>query len=298
VPSPRTIIVPLDGSSFAERALPVASALAERLDAGIVLVTAPWEQDPDDASDYLQQIATETRTRIVETIVDYDRVPIEAITDAARADPDRVVCMATHGRGRFRWAVIGSVAETVVSRSADPVVLVGPRCSAESLRAPRRIVICVDRSPESHSSIPHAIDWAKALHLDIEVALVIHPFDEEDEAYQVVPLGPLADRIAGEGVSAYPVLLRNAHPAGALVDLAEALPAALLAMTTHTRTGLTRFMVGSVTMGVLNSAPCPVLVTRPEDHSATDWRRLAAALARDQATAPRETANDELQRHR
>ena len=207
--------MPLDGSSFAERALPVASALAERLDVGLVLVTAPWEQDPDDASDYLQQIETKTPTRIVETIVDYDRVPIEAITDAARADPDRVVCMATHGRGRFRWAVIGSVAETVVSRSADPVVLVGPRCSAESLRAPRRIVICLDRSPESHSSIPRAIDWAKALHLDIEVALVIHPSDEEDEAYQDVPLGLLADRIADEGVSAYPVLLRNAHPAGA-----------------------------------------------------------------------------------
>jgi nucleotide-binding universal stress UspA family protein len=208
------------------------------------------------------------------------------------------VCMATHGRGRFRWAVIGSVAESVVSRSADPVVLVGPRCSAESLQDPRRIVICVDQSPESHSSIPHAIDWAKALHLDIEVALVIRPSDEEDEVYQDVLLGPLADRIAGEGVSAYPVLLRNGYPAGALVDLAEALPGALLAMTTHTRTGLTRFMVGSVTMGVLNSAPCPVLVTRPEDDSATEWRRLAAALARDRATAPREAANDELHRHR
>jgi nucleotide-binding universal stress UspA family protein len=97
----------------------------------------------------------------------------------------------------------------------------------------------------------------------------------------------VTDRIAGEGVSASPVLLRNGYPAGAIVDLAEALPAALVAMTTHTRTGLTRFMVGSVTMGVLNSAPCPVLVTRPEDQSATDWRRLAAALARDPTTAPR-----------
>jgi nucleotide-binding universal stress UspA family protein len=298
VPIPKTIVVPLDGSSFSERALPVAGALAERLDAGLVLVTAPWQQDPDDASDYLQQIATETPTRIVETIVDYDRVPIEAIADAARAGPDRVVCIATHGRGRFRWAVIGSVAEAVVSRSAEPVVLVGPRGSAESLRAPRRIVICVDRFPESHASIPHAIEWAKALHLDVEVALVIHPSDEEDEAYDDVLLGPLADRIAGEGVAANPVLLRNSYPAGALVDLAEALPAALLAMTTHTRTGLARFMIGSVTMGVLNSAPCPVLVTRPEDQSATELRQLAAALAGDRATAPREAANDELHRHR
>jgi len=37
---PKTLVVPLDGSEFAERALPIATTLAERLDAGLLLVSA------------------------------------------------------------------------------------------------------------------------------------------------------------------------------------------------------------------------------------------------------------------
>ena len=130
--------MPLDGSRFAEQILPIASTLAEQLDAGLVLVTATWDEqdDREAAATYLQQVETETPARVLETIVADGPAPIAAITAAARGGPDRMVCMTTHGRGRFRWAMIGSVAEGVVSRSDVPVVLAGPRCRAESFRFP------------------------------------------------------------------------------------------------------------------------------------------------------------------
>ena len=267
MPIPKTLVVPLDGSRFAEQILPVASTLAEQLDADLVLVTATWEEqdDRDAAATYLRQVATETSARILDTIVADGPAPIAAITAAARGGPDRMVCMTTHGRGRFRWAMIGSVAEGVVSQSDVPVVLAGPRCRIESLQAAGRVVICVDGTDASLSVVPHVCEWGRALHRDIEVVFVGHPLDVEGAAHPDMVLGAVAEQVECQGVAAHPVLLRSTHPAGALVDLAEEAPAALLAMTTHTRGGLARVALGSVTMGVLNSAPCPVLVTRPEE---------------------------------
>jgi nucleotide-binding universal stress UspA family protein len=267
MPIPKTFVVPLDGSRFAEQILPVAGTLAAQLDADLVLVTAIWdEQDDRDAARwYLRQVATETPVRVLDAIVADGPAPIAAITAAARGGPDRMVCMTTHGRGRFRWAMIGSVAEGVVSRSDVPVVLAGPRCRAESLAVPGRVVICVDGTAASVSVVPYACEWARALRREVEVVFVGHPLDVEGAVHPDTVLGPVAEQVAGEGVAVHPEHLRSTYPAGALVDLAEAAPASLLAMTTHTRSGLARVVFGSVTMGVLNSAPCPVLVTRPEE---------------------------------
>ena len=261
---PRTIVVPLDGSKLAERALPITGTLAERLGSDVVLVSAPWDEDRDAAERYVQQVAAETSARVLETVVADDQPPVDAILAAVRDGPDRTVCMTTHGRGRFRWAMLGSVAEGVVSHSPEPVVLAGPRGRPEALRGSGRMVICVDGSTTSETIIPHACEWANAMHLDVEVAFVVHPLDVEDAEHPDAVLGPVADRVANEGLTAHPVLLRSTYPAGALIDLAESSPASLLAMTTHTRRGIARAVLGSVTMGVVNSSPCPVLVTRPE----------------------------------
>jgi nucleotide-binding universal stress UspA family protein len=51
--------------------------------------------------------------------------------------------------------------------------------------------------------------------------------------------------------------------AGAVVDTARARHADLIVMTTHGRSGLTRWVLGSVTARVLQQAPCPVLALRP-----------------------------------
>jgi nucleotide-binding universal stress UspA family protein len=57
------------------------------------------------------------------------------------------------------------------------------------------------------------------------------------------------------------ILLRDNFVAGGLADCAADLPAAMMAINTHARTGIHRFVMGSETMAVLHLAPCPVLVT-------------------------------------
>lgn len=57
-------------------------------------------------------------------------------------------------------------------------------------------------------------------------------------------------------------MVLSGDAAGAIVDSAEEEEADLIAMTTHGYSGLTRWMLGSVTERVLRAAPCPVLVMR------------------------------------
>ena len=51
-----------------------------------------------------------------------------------------------------------------------------------------------------------------------------------------------------------------------IVEVAKALPADLIVIGTHGRTGLSHVLVGSVTERVVRHAPCPVLTVRPDEH--------------------------------
>jgi nucleotide-binding universal stress UspA family protein len=78
-----------------------------------------------------------------------------------------------------------------------------------------------------------------------------------------VVLDPLTEIARAEGVTVHVESLRSSYAAGTLVDFAEDPPATLMVMASHARTGVARAALGSVTMGVLNVAPCPVLVVPP-----------------------------------
>jgi hypothetical protein len=76
---PDTIVVPLDGSDFAARAVPVATARMEPRAGRIVLVTTRWDGDAIEPHEYLEKTAGTIDGVRVETVVIYDRPPAETI---------------------------------------------------------------------------------------------------------------------------------------------------------------------------------------------------------------------------
>src|SRR5512140_3335238 len=98
---PKTIVVPLDGSELAERAVRVAVPLADRLDADLVLASATSD-DERARRDYLRQVAVVAGEERLDTVVIPDADASDAITAAVRDRPDAMLCMTTHGRGRLR----------------------------------------------------------------------------------------------------------------------------------------------------------------------------------------------------
>jgi nucleotide-binding universal stress UspA family protein len=258
--TPKTLIVPLDGSEFAERALPIAGAIAERIGGGLLLLSAQYH-GPLEPHEYLEARASELKGFPVELVATKDQIAEEAILDALAADDDRVACMTTHGRGRLRWAVIGSVAEDVIRRTHRPIVLVGRHCRTDFLERSSHLLACTDGGGYDHLSlVPAAQEWSALLGLDLRVATVRHPLDVESAEHAEQIMALLAERFGSSHPSDAEVV-RSGYPIGAIADYAEDLPAAIVAMNTHARSGMPRLGLGSVTMGVVHLAPCPVLVT-------------------------------------
>lgn len=146
------ILVPLDGSDFAEQALPVALELASRFDSEITLLRVVVPADVllsmqrgyaaafvelsalahhllEIAQSYLQKLQTSLvqQGRAVNVCVIEDAYVAEAILRAAERLATDTIVMSTHGRGGVRRMVLGSVADRVVHQAAVPVVLVPPQ---------------------------------------------------------------------------------------------------------------------------------------------------------------------------
>lgn len=146
VPRYDTILVPLDGSPFAEQALDRAANLARVAGAEIVLVTVLPEEpvfnlisethpievqphsDPTGAALYLDVQADRLKSEglKVRTMLKYG-APAEAILQASDKTATGMVVMATHGRGGLEKLWLGSVALKVVQGSSKPVMLVRAR---------------------------------------------------------------------------------------------------------------------------------------------------------------------------
>ena len=253
----KTLVVPLDGSEYAERALPVAEALVGRIGGSLLLVSAQYH-GPLEPRAYLEERAALHDSCPVEVLATKETYPAQMIADAVGAGDDRVVCMTTHGRGRFRWAALGSVAEDVIRRGDRPVILVGRNCRTDFLDRSTHLVACSD-GDDSNELAPATRAWAELLGLDLRVVVVVHPLDVESAEHSGT-LGEMATRFGGL-VPSNATMIRSSFPSGALADYADELPAAILAMNCHARSGLARFVLGSTTMSVLHLASCPLLVT-------------------------------------
>jgi nucleotide-binding universal stress UspA family protein len=178
--------------------------------------------------------------------------------------------MTTHGRGRFRWALAGSVAEAVIRQSVRPLLLVGPHTVPTWTDPPGQVVLCVDGSPAGLATAATACDWAEALGCEMTVAYVSHPLDVDVALSQDEVFTPIEKVVHERGIPLHVRLERSSFVAGALLDVAQEPPATLMVMSARGRTGVARVALGSVTMGVLNNSSCPVLVMPPHAGEAAE----------------------------
>jgi nucleotide-binding universal stress UspA family protein len=119
------VLVPLDGSTFAEGALTYIERLTR---AEVFLLRAVAEDGRREAQTYLEAIAARLRTRGVQSrIMVVLGEAAEAITRAAEESNVEVIAMTTHGRGGIERLVFGSVADAVLRDSTRPVFLVPVR---------------------------------------------------------------------------------------------------------------------------------------------------------------------------
>lgn len=260
------IVVPLDGTLFALRALAPARLLADSLGVPIELVTVRYGERRTEVEAELRASAHNAGIDDVGvTIMDDEPVgAAEGLVELIK--PQSLVCMTTHARRGAALAALGSVARDLVRRVHEPVVLVGPCVDVERLEPVRDIVACVDGSGASQRIVPEAGALARRIGATMLVLEVAHP-DPDVRLVQTVDgrlldVHGLARVSSGTGVPVSCRIAESADVPAAIVEEASK-PASIIAMVTHARRGLERVVLGSTASEVVAHARVPVLVFRP-----------------------------------
>lgn len=288
------ILVPLDGSPRSEAVLRDVSPLLRRTDAELLLVCATPALPPmptvqyrkllDDSRDYAERHVNEWATKLADRGIRAigmvkEGPPSDVIVRAAAEKRADLIAMSSHGRtGIARWA-LGSVTERVLRTADVPVLVVrsfgrkdGPEADVPE-PSYRRLLLPTDGSKESLSVVPSAVEFARLFGAEILTLHVREPYPflwAAPGGVGVIPRpsepGPdvaeaLANHIRMEGVAASGLTV-DGDPASEILDRVSTLSADAIVLSTRGRSGLPRWLLGSVAEKVVRASPVPVLVLR------------------------------------
>jgi nucleotide-binding universal stress UspA family protein len=291
-----TILFPTDFSDVAEGAFAHAAHLALRYHATVHVfnVVSPDAEDAPNPMDFLpvepgaddapsaasvQHVDVQTATQERGTVpVIYTQTdsssPSEAIIDYAADKEVDLVVMGTHGRQGMDRLLSGSVSEEVVRGTSCPVFTV---LATDGSNVPTvdRVLAPVDLSDQSDLVLNHAAALSEAYAAPLDLLHVVED-PGYPSAYGLDPLTPALPDVQDRAREAMETLasrldLRtdpvNVHvlagnAARDIVEFAADHEADLIVMATHGRSGLERFLIGSVAEKVVRRAPCPVFTLK------------------------------------
>ena len=294
------ILVPLDGSTFAEAALPMALTISHKTESDVHLVTVlepvssfayeGWESAATEwgekyLSDVTRRIEGKAGGEVSTALLNGHAVDsLQGESVKFKAD---VIVMATHGRGALSRLWLGSVADGFVRQADRPVLLVRPN---EEEDAPTEfdqgfdtLLVPLDGSELSECAMLHAIEFGELFESAYHLTRVVsYPFDVtspylphtvqmnqrivDDAKHGAAEyLEAHADRLRRRGLRVTTSVAVDTQPGHGVLSEAKAVGSDAIAMATHGRTGLSRVILGSTADKVLRGSSAPVLLYRPAE---------------------------------
>lgn len=293
----KRILVPLDGSDIAEQVLPYVRTIAASLGSKVELLrcvesvshepAAPAHDLSRDkvteaalvkAKEYLEVASQPIRRAGVS--VSYSTPegdPASKILEEAEKDKDTLIAISTHGRsGITRW-VMGSVASKVLETTNNPMLVIHSQdAKAAKLSS---VIVPLDGSKVAEQIIPHVVAVAKVLKVKVILVRVTpsaadyyrdmeYPrsrsldFSKEVDEEALKYLQDTGEKLKRQGVTAVEHRLMHGQAAVVVIDLAKETPDAMVAMSSHGRSGMGRWVLGSVADRVVRHSGSPVLLVR------------------------------------
>ncbi|MCC6312892.1 MAG: universal stress protein [Thermomicrobiales bacterium] len=292
-----TLLVPLDGSQMANQAVPFAAAMAGP-DARFVLLrvlasTGPIEEmlTPERSAEVRGAAENEALRSLedarmllpADANVELSVVsgnPADAIVATAASRGIGAIVVATHARGAVgRW-VFGSVADRIARASSVPVLIVRAAPDAALVRdiAFRRVVVPLDGSqlaldalrPAAAIARAHdlpillltAVDLARLTPMAPAVAMPI-PGNIYEEMYEEITdaaHAALKEAAANPCVAGLAVTteVRVGSPFVAIETVVN--PGDVIVLTSHGRSGVRRWLLGSVAEQLVRDSPAPIVI--------------------------------------
>jgi nucleotide-binding universal stress UspA family protein len=294
------IVVPVDGSALADQAIAYAATVARPGDEVTLLHVAPQPEPQQDrygrplpmTDDELERLDEQARgvaahsAQLWKAVLPSPRIvmergdPAEHIL-AAGSDADLIV-MASHGRGALgRWRY-GSVTDRIARSSNVPVMVIRPQDAYEAFGAApiHRFVVPLDGSPLAATALPLASRLAKRMHKQLHLVRVT-----PGTMIPVASMGaPVAESVIKEAtVAAEHEAARSLEDVAAGLEregiattwdveagdaferiTAAAHPGDVIVLASHGRSGIRRWMLGSVAEKLVRIADAPVIVVRAQ----------------------------------
>jgi len=269
------ILVPTDGSEGATSALDHAVTIATETDATIHLlaVVDPYGlssvTERREVEAELEAVVADAAERVrdvgitAETAVEAG-FPHKEILNAVEGYGVDLIAMGTHGRTGLDRYVLGSVAEKVVRLSPVPVLTV--RVDAAGERPYRDVVLPTDGSDAAAPAERWGVDLASQFDATVRALSVVPRgrvrSSETEAAYEEAARKAL-DRVSERGAAAgvaVQTTLEHGVPHRSILEYCDDTDADLVVLGTHGRTGVERFVLGSVAEKVVRLSETPVLV--------------------------------------
>jgi nucleotide-binding universal stress UspA family protein len=288
-----TILVPLDGSERAERALPVASHLARATGSSLLLARVisllspvtllPAEGAYVDPVVYQQLL--EDEERLAREYLEHQAAPLLQQGLAVRTYTVRgdaagsliaievqeqvgLVVMTTHGRTGLARFALGSIADRLVRGGRVPVLLLrsfAPNGPRERLV---RALVALDGSRRAEAALDICQPLAGRVVQQVELVQVVDTGEAEAGAPSALAarqyLEDVRERLTPEYAAhrcELSTLVLSGEPAEQIGERAER-DGAMIILATHGRSGVMRWALGSVADRVLRGTSVPLLLVR------------------------------------
>ncbi|EMA06992.1 Nucleotide-binding universal stress protein, UspA family [Haloarcula vallismortis] len=280
-----SILVPTDGSPGSERAFEVAATLARTHDAAVHVLSVVDEHGPTDDWDYDGDSPAEAFVESQADHVDTDGLSItaavregvvhDAVLDYGDANDIDLIVMGTHGRTGVRRFLLGSVTEKVVRLADVPVLSVradaepGP-VSFDDILLPTDGSSGAEAAIEPAGALANTTDATvhlvsvvdtRSLGIDVGSSVII----DELESVATDAVENASDRLSELGVETVETAITHGVPYRAILNAIEETDADLVVIGTHGRTGIDRYLLGSVAEKLVRTSPVPVMTVRASD---------------------------------
>lgn len=281
----KKVLLPLDGSTEAESPLPYIKDFSNRFNSKVHILGVGIGSKRRKVNRLLTDYVQDTASNLSQDGVSakphmlYGHAA-EQISLFIKENSIDLLVMATHGRsGVTRWW-IGSVAESVITEASIPVLLVRSKrlkeAEANKTKTFHHILVPLDGSDIGESALQYAEILALKLDATISLLHVIHSFDglgfdipgydlkvmtkklnDSGEEY----LKKISDRLKNKGIK-FSSKISIGNPASTIIEYAQEKKIDLIAMSTHGRSGIARWVLGSVTDKVLRESSLPLWLFR------------------------------------
>jgi nucleotide-binding universal stress UspA family protein len=288
----KKILVPLDGSNAAEIVIPYVEELAAKLGAEIIAVSV--YESSDDKSHlhryYLERIVDQMRHRINES---YPGMEIRIHSEVLQGKPAQqllqytdkanvsLIAMSSYGSSGRETKLIGNIATKVLWSTKRPVLLIRTPATDAAIKQKRlvkKILVPLDGSKTGETIIECAEVLAGALGAELILFQVLEPLrivagfetvaphsipegEESIKASARAYLNGVEQPLREKGIKTSTAIVWGSA-AERIIEYAEA-NTDLVTISSHGRSGVGRWVLGSVTEKVLQVGDKPVLVARP-----------------------------------